>query len=100
MQKKLEKLCSILKSYESVAVAFSSGVDSTFLLKVAKDVLDSRCIALTADSPSFPESERRAACEFCRDNNIRQIVFEPDELNHEEYAQNPKAFYYEVLRKC
>ncbi|MCR4654629.1 MAG: ATP-dependent sacrificial sulfur transferase LarE [Lachnospiraceae bacterium] len=93
-KEKLEKLYSVLRGYESAAVAFSAGVDSTFLLKAARDVLKERCIALTADSPSFPEAERKAAYEFCRENGIKQIVFEPGELDNENYAANPKDRCY------
>ena len=51
---KLDDLKEYLKSLGSVAVAFSAGVDSTFLLKVAHDVLGDKAIAVTAASASFP----------------------------------------------
>ena len=54
MENKLEHLKEYLKGLGSVAVAFSSGVDSTFLLKVAHDVLGDKAIAITAQSCSFP----------------------------------------------
>lgn len=56
MNKKLEALQEYLKELGSVAIAFSSGVDSTFLLKVAHDVLGDQVIAVTAQSCSFPET--------------------------------------------
>lgn len=55
MNKKLEALQEYLKELGSVAIAFSSGVDSTFLLKVAHDVLGDQVIAVTAQSCSFPK---------------------------------------------
>ena len=55
MENKLEHLKEYLKGLGSVAVAFSSGVDSTFLLKVAHDVLGDKAIAITAQSCSFPK---------------------------------------------
>ena len=57
MENKLEHLKEYLKGLGSVAVAFSSGVDSTFLLKVAHDVLGDKAIAITAQSCSFPKRE-------------------------------------------
>ncbi len=51
---KLEKLKTYIREQGGLAVAFSGGVDSTFLLKTAHDVLGDRCIAITARSASFP----------------------------------------------
>ena len=86
---KLDKLREYLKDLGSVAVAYSSGVDSTFLLKVAHDVLGENCIAMTAVSPSFPAREKAESEEFCRREGIRQIFFEPREMEDENYASNP-----------
>ena len=93
-EEKLENLKSLIKDYGSVAVAFSAGVDSTFLLKVAHDVLGNRCIALTGCSPSFPGREAEEAKAFCADNHIRQIFFASGELENEDYARNPKDRCY------
>lgn len=85
---KLENLKAYLRSLGSVAVAYSSGVDSTFLLKVAHDVLGEKAIAITASSRSFPERETNEAAEFCRANGIKQIVIESEELNIPEFRHN------------
>lgn len=83
-----------LKSLQSVAVAFSSGVDSTFLLKVAKDTLGDNVIAVTAESCSFPKRELNEAIEFCKKEGIKHFVCESEELEIEGFSHNPKNRCY------
>ena len=85
---KLENLKKYLGSLGSVAVAFSSGVDSTFLLKVAHDVLGEKAIAVTATSSSFPERESKEAADFCKAHGIKQITVVSEELNIPEFRHN------------
>ena len=91
---KLKKLQDYLRSLESVAVAFSSGVDSTFLLKVAKDTLGDKVMAVTAQSCSFPKRELKEAIAFCEKEGIKHVICESEELSIEGFAQNPKNRCY------
>ena len=91
---KYDFLKSYIKELGSVAVAFSSGVDSTLLLKVAHDELGDKCIALTGSSESFPQTEQEESNSFCKKEGIQQVLFFSNELQNEDYAKNPKDRCY------
>ena len=94
LHEKLRKLKEYLSELGSVAVAFSSGVDSTFLLRTAHEVLGDDVIALTARSCSFPGRELKEAEEFCKSEGIRHIIIESEELAIDGFKQNPKNRCY------
>lgn len=94
LKEKYEILKNYISSLGSVACAFSSGVDSTLLLKVAHDVLGENAIAVTASSSSFPQRELQESKNFCKKNNIKQIIFDSNELEIEGFKNNPKNRCY------
>ena len=94
LQEKNEELKTYLSQLNSVAIAFSSGVDSTFLLKTAHNVLGDRVIAVTARSCSFPERELKEASDFCKAEGIRHFIVDSEELDIEGFSSNPKNRCY------
>ena len=92
--KKEEDLKAYFRQLKSVAVAFSGGVDSTYLLKTAHDTLGDQVIAVTAKSCSFPERELKEAIHFCEKEGIRHFVCESEELDIEGFSHNPKNRCY------
>ncbi len=94
LKEKLNKLRNYLVELGSAAVAFSGGVDSTFLLKVAHEVLRDKAIAVTAASEFFPARESKEAVDFCKQENIRQIFFTENILSVENISANPKNRCY------
>jgi len=86
---KLENLKESIRRMGSLAVAYSGGVDSTFLLKVAHDVLDANVIAVTARSSTYPEREFREATDFAQKIGVRHRVIVSEELDIEGFSDNP-----------
>lgn len=91
---KYEELKTYLKELNSVIIAFSGGVDSTFLLKAAHDALGESVIAVTARSLSFPQRELEEAKSYAAQNNILHIVIDSEELDIDGFSTNPKNRCY------
>ncbi|MDR1269695.1 MAG: ATP-dependent sacrificial sulfur transferase LarE [Planctomycetaceae bacterium] len=78
-----------LSQFDRLAIAFSGGVDSTFLLWSALAVLGNRIIAVTAKSCSFPKRELDEASDFVQKNGIEHIIVDSEELDIEGFSKNP-----------
>lgn len=96
---RLQALKEYLKDRDKLAVAFSGGVDSAFLLRVAHDVLGDNVIAITAKVRSFPMRELELAKVFCEEEGIRHIVLEIDELTIDGFTENPPNRCYLCKRE-
>lgn len=95
LQEKLARLEEYLKSLGSLAVGFSGGVDSSFLLAVAHEALGERVVAVTGADASVPEREVCEARSFCSDRGIRHIVCAVDPLKEDGYRNNgPDRCYF------
>ncbi len=88
LNEKYRRLQQTLHDMHTVLVAFSGGVDSTLLLKVAADVLGSRCIAATADSETYPREELVEARRLARAIGVEHVVVRTNELADERYVAN------------
>ena len=88
-QDTLKQLKCHIEKMGSLAVAYSGGVDSTFLLKVAHDVLRDQVLAVTARSSTYPEREFKETAEFTHSAGIKHIVIQSEELEIEGFTNNP-----------
>ena len=94
-ENKLKRLKEIIADYGSLAVGFSGGVDSSFLIAVAHEILGDRLIAVTGVDASIPEREVKEAKAFCEERGIRQILCTVDPLKEESFRNNsPDRCYF------
>jgi len=89
LAEKGRRLHEILSGYQSVLIAFSGGVDSAYLAIAAADALGSRALAITADSPSYPDTHRRLALSIAGDFGFAHELIQTAELERPEYRANP-----------
>ena len=86
---KLDRLRTLLRETGSAAIAFSSGVDSTFLLRVAHEELGARAVAVTVRSHTFPKRELDEAVAFCHTEGVRHEIIDTCELDIPGFVENP-----------
>ncbi len=94
LEEKYQLLTSMISESGGMLVAFSGGVDSTFLAKVAFDVLGERALAVTARAKVHAAFEEQEAVELAREIGIRHLVIDADPLEAEGFAQNPPQRCY------
>ena len=97
-EEKITALTKQIKGLESVAVAFSGGVDSTLLLYICNKILGANTLAVIANSPSFPRRELNDALSFCNNNGIRYTVCDFDQMAVPGFTQNTKDRCYVCKR--
>lgn len=94
LQQKRQRLAEKLAELSGLAVAFSGGVDSTYLLAITYRILGNRVIAVTADSPIYPSREKHAAAEMAETLGVRHIVIPSKELTDPEFVANTRNRCY------
>jgi uncharacterized protein len=100
LERKVKKLKEIFESMGKVVVAFSGGVDSTFLLKMARDTLGAEnVLAVTALSPLYPERELRGAEKMAREIGAEHLLIESNELEIDGFSMNPPDRCYLCKRE-
>jgi len=91
---KLESLEGVLSEMESVLIAYSGGVDSAFLLKVALSVLGDKVVAVTASSETYPSGELEEAKKNAKMLGVKHVIIKTNELHDENFTSNPPERCY------
>ena len=91
---KLEALKGLLSEMGSMLIAYSGGVDSTFLLKVASSILGDKVLAVTASSETYPSGELEEAEKNAKMLGVKHVIINTNELDNENFTSNPPERCY------
>ena len=94
LAEKRDRLLSILKGYGSLLVAYSGGVDSSFLLAMAHEALNNNLLAVTAASPLYPEWETREAIDFAKSLGVEHMIIQSRIMHRADFISNTKERCY------
>jgi len=94
LAEKRDRLLSILKGYGSLLVAYSGGVDSSFLLAMAHEALNKNLLAVTSASPLHPEWETRDAFDFAKSLGVKHMIIQSRIMHRDDFISNTKERCY------
>ena len=94
LTEKRDRVLSILEGYGSLLVAYSGGVDSSFLLAMACNALNTKLIAVTAVSPLYPEWETREASDFAKSLGVEHLIIQSKIMQRADFISNTKERCY------
>jgi len=96
---KLDKLKTLLQEYKKIAIAFSGGVDSTFLLKVAQEELQDGALALTIQSPTVTEDDLKDVKSFLKNNTVNYKIIQMNQLERADFRHNSanRCYYCKAM---
>ena len=98
-EKKLLKLKAILKKMGRVIIAYSGGVDSTFLVRIAKDTLNENVTAVIGVSPTYPQKEFKEALQYVRETGVRYVILSTEEVSNPSFSSNPRDRCYHCKKE-
>ncbi|MBU0986353.1 MAG: ATP-dependent sacrificial sulfur transferase LarE, partial [Proteobacteria bacterium] len=88
LKEKRNRLVTTLKKFDALMIAFSGGVDSTFLLACAREILQDNLVAVTAQSALQPQREKAASVALAKHLGVRHIVVQTREMYHHDFVAN------------
>ena len=98
-QEKYHQLQQLLKNLKSCAIAYSGGVDSTFLAKVTYDILGVKALAVTATSSTYPQRELQEATRYAQEIGIPHMIIHSEELDIPGFSDNPPDRCYHCKKE-